>query len=720
MKTKMKKAAVMLMSLIMVMCYMPMMAFAEDGDAITTADALKTAINSASGDVTVTLGDNISLAEPLNVPVGANITLNLNGKTISNGEIKKGGQVMFIVEGALKVTGNGTMESTAVWEQGVIDFNDNTITSANDYYVGIFKVNANGTLVVENGSYESATYQTITNLGTVIIEDGTFTGTATDSGKLDGRVVVAVNGNSSLEMKKGTITTSESTTPDCGMYGIYCNTGGRVILGQQGSTEGPSINTYMAALGANHTKATADFTIYGGNYSSAFTNETPSHQKWQTPLYLACDGKANIYGGTFNGKYAVSVPYKDTKIDCNIYGGTFASTVSDGFYIGTANGGKGTGNGSDNKISVTGGTFTAANQKDDVSAYFPNSYYTQDDTGKVTYNPPYIPTPTPTPSDNVTNNTGDKTTTADVNTTTTTDGKAEATVDKTTADKIVDKAVENKSEEIVIDASTTKGDGKSAEVKLPAETIKDIVEKTDADVVIKTDAAEVALDQKAAEAVAEKAATGTVSIVVEKVKEDDTQVQVELKVVTENGNVTDFKGGNAKVTVALPEALKDKEVVCVYIDEDGNYVKMEGKKNADGTYTFTTGHFSTYAVMTEEEADKVIAEQEKAKNDRLKAGVKATTIKASSSAKKGSITIKWKKSNGFKVDYFQVFRSTKKNGGYGTKAFYTTKSGTQKSYKNTKALKKGTRYYYKVRGVRTIDGVKVYTKWSTKAIRTAK
>lgn len=102
------------------------------------------------------------------------------------------------------------------------------------------------------------------------------------------------------------------------------------------------------------------------------------------------------------------------------------------------------------------------------------------------------------------------------------------------------------------------------------------------------------------------------------------------------------------------------------------------------------------------------------------AGVKNTTIKLSSAVtKKGSIKLSWTKSKGYKLDYYEVFRSVKKNSGYGKAAYYKTKTASKTTFTNT-SVKKGTRYYYKVRGVRVIDGKKIYTQYSNKTWKTAK
>ena len=109
------------------------------------------------------------------------------------------------------------------------------------------------------------------------------------------------------------------------------------------------------------------------------------------------------------------------------------------------------------------------------------------------------------------------------------------------------------------------------------------------------------------------------------------------------------------------------------------------------------------------------------KNAKLIKGVENTTIVLKSKlTKNGNVLLTWTKSKGYKVDKFEVYRSVKKNSGYGTKAFFTTKDGSWSKYLNTKELKAGKTYYYKVRGVRVIDGQKYYTQWSNKAWRTIK
>ena len=103
----------------------------------------------------------------------------------------------------------------------------------------------------------------------------------------------------------------------------------------------------------------------------------------------------------------------------------------------------------------------------------------------------------------------------------------------------------------------------------------------------------------------------------------------------------------------------------------------------------------------------------------IKEGVENTSITLKSKlTKKNKILLTWKKAKGYKVDRFEIYRSVKKNSGYGKKSFFVTKNGDVLSYLNTKNLKAGKTYYYKLRGVRVIDGEKHYTRWSNKAWRT--
>ncbi len=96
--------------------------------------------------------------------------------------------------------------------------------------------------------------------------------------------------------------------------------------------------------------------------------------------------------------------------------------------------------------------------------------------------------------------------------------------------------------------------------------------------------------------------------------------------------------------------------------------------------------------------------------------VKELKITASSTAKKGSITVKWTaKGDASAVDGYEIWKSKKHSSGY--KKAFTTKKQT---YKNTKGLKKGTRYYYKVRAYKMVDGKKITSDWSNKARRVAK
>ncbi|MBR3706269.1 MAG: hypothetical protein IKM19_04810, partial [Firmicutes bacterium] len=83
---------------------------------------------------------------------------------------------------------------------------------------------------------------------------------------------------------------------------------------------------------------------------------------------------------------------------------------------------------------------------------------------------------------------------------------------------------------------------------------------------------------------------------------------------------------------------------------------------------------------------------------------------------KDAILITWydKEDRDVEFEGVEIFRSTKRNSGF--KKIFTSKTD---KYYNT-AIEEGVKYFYRVRGYVTVDGEKVYTDLSLRAIRTAK
>ena len=303
--------------------------------------------------------------------------------------------------------------------------------------------------------------------------------------------------------------------------------------------------------------------------------------------------------------------------------------------------------------------------------------------------------------------------------------KTTASVSKETAAELVRQATEHKSDtvEITVKSGTTAAEAngvKSTELAIPKTAVEEIAKNTDADLVIKTDSGEVTLDNKTLETIAKEAKGDTVRIVVnENTKLTEAQKPAE-KIIGEKGKLFDlaasigeklihhFGGGKAHVTLPMPEGLKGKDVLVLYIDDNGLCKILNHsveKIGAEDYIRFTTTHFSTFAVVDKDEAERLIKEQNAAHVKELmqSAKFKVTTTKTSKKSVKVQVAAKSSKtmisdikSLGYTVKY-QFYRSTKKTAGY--KVIKTKAANT---FTNTKGTK-GTKYYYKAR-VLVYDG----------------
>ena len=166
----------------------------------------------------------------------------------------------------------------------------------------------------------------------------------------------------------------------------------------------------------------------------------------------------------------------------------------------------------------------------------------------------------------------------------------------------------------------------------------------------------------------------------------------------------------ATITV---EAGYDLVDVVLNGTSKGKVTEVKGLKTGDKLAVTAAKKAPESAEPTAEEIIATLADH------KLAARSKVVTMKNG----KKAVRITWYNQNGemMEFDGVEIFRSTKKNSGYGNKPFYATKESKSKGYYiNTKDVKVGTTYYYKLRGYVVIDGQKYYTDYSLKAIRTVK
>lgn len=160
-------------------------------------------------------------------------------------------------------------------------------------------------------------------------------------------------------------------------------------------------------------------------------------------------------------------------------------------------------------------------------------------------------------------------------------------------------------------------------------------------------------------------------------------------------------------TITVDDGYELEDVVLNGVSL-GKVTEVKNLKTGDKLVVTSSKKPAEPTEPTKEEILALLAEQ------KLVARSKLVTMKSG----KKAVRITWYNKNGEMMDFdgVEIFRSTKRNSGYGKKPIFTSATG---KYYNT-AVKKGAKYYYKVRGFVIIDGQKYYTDYSLKAIRTVK
>ena len=309
---------------------------APEESKIDSFDKLKAAIKAAEAGETIKLAADIT--GDVVVPEGVNITIDLNGKKITN---SVGHTIMN--NGTLTIEGEGTVDNithgkAALYNKGTVTLNGGTFdrtqengrsdssSGGNSYYtiknvgnmtinegVNVLTAKGNGELgrfssLVANGYYNGTTYDNDKGeeKPTLTINNGTFSG-GLNTIKNDDRAELTINNGTFKNFYQATVQNHNIATINGGTY---------KAASDASSTGKETYGVYNCGCGANIDRGTLTVTggtFEGADYAIADVSSQPA--------------VVNISGGSFSGAKGAIVKGTNSNAIISISGGVFDSDV---------------------------------------------------------------------------------------------------------------------------------------------------------------------------------------------------------------------------------------------------------------------------------------------------------------------------------------------------------------------------------------------------------
>ena len=326
---------------------------APEESKIDSFDKLEAAIEAAEAGETIKLAADIT--GDVVVPEGVNITIDLNGKKITN---SVGHTIMN--NGTLTIEGEGTVDNithgkAALYNKGTVTLNGGTFdrtqengqsdssSGGNSYYtiknvgnmtinegVNVLTAKGNGELgrfssLVANGYYNGTTYDNDKGeeKPTLTINNGTFSG-GLNTIKNDDRAELTINNGTFKNFYQATVQNHNIATINGGTY---------KAASDASSTGKETYGVYNCGCGANIDLGTLTVTggiFEGADYAIADVSSQPA--------------VVNISGGSFSGAKGAIVKGTNSNAIISISGGVFDSDVqayaADGYKAIQIKGGK--------------------------------------------------------------------------------------------------------------------------------------------------------------------------------------------------------------------------------------------------------------------------------------------------------------------------------------------------------------------------------------------